>query len=166
MIFLVLLLIIILNTIFQTTILPYFAIFGYVPNTALILTVVISILRGKYYGIFFGLAIGLLQDILFGAVIGINGFLYSMIGYSIGIIQNIVNTENILVPTLFSAISTVIYNFMYAVFIYFLSRKITFSILIEKTFSIEIILNIIVSIILYKLLSKSFKVPTLKFGNR
>lgn len=166
MVFLVLFLIIIVNTIFQTTILPYFAIFGYLPNTALVLTVIISILRGKYYGIFFGLAIGLIQDILFGTVIGINGFIYSMIGYSIGIIQNIVNTENILVPTLFSGIATIIYNSMYAVFIFFLSREITFSILIAKTFSIEIVLNLLVSIILYKLLSKIFKVPTLKFGNR
>lgn len=166
MIILVLSLIIILNIVFQTTILPYFSLFGFLPNTALVLTVIIAILRGKYYGLFFGLAIGLVQDILFGTVIGINAFLYSMIGYSIGLIQNILNTENMIVPTLFSSIATIVYNFLYAIFIYFLSREITFSILIKKTFSIEIILNFLVSIVIYKLLSKVFKVPTLKFGTR
>lgn len=166
MIVLVLALFIIINTVFQTTILPYLAILGIVPNTALVLTVVISILRGRYFGLFFGLAIGLVQDILFGTVIGINAFIYSMIGYSIGMIQNILNTDNIAVPIVFSGLATVVYNFSYAVFIYFLSREITYSILISKIFSIEIILNILISIIIYKLLSKTFKVPTLKFGNR
>lgn len=166
MIVLILTLIILINTIFQTTILPYFSVFGFLPNTALVLTVVISILTGKYYGIFFGLATGLIQDILFGTVIGINAFLYAMIGYSIGMIQNILNTENIIVPALFTSFSTIVYNFTYAIFIYFLSREIAFSILMKKTFSIEIILNLFVSIVLYKLLSKIFRVPDLKFGNR
>lgn len=163
---LALIILVIVNIIFQTTTLPYLAIFGVVPNTALVLVVVIAIFRGKYYGILFGLAIGIVQDILFGTVIGINGFIYSMIGFSIGMIQNILNTENIIVPLVFSGISTIVYNFSYAVFIYFLSREITFSLLIKKTFSIEIILNSLISIIIYKLLSKIFKVHTLKFNNR
>lgn len=166
MIILLLALIIILNIVFQSTILPYFSVFGFLPNTALILTVIIAILRGKYYGIFFGLAIGIIQDTLFGTVIGVNALLYSMIGYSIGLVQNILNTENIIVPTLFTGIATIFYNFLYAIVIFFLSREITLSIMIKNTFSIEIILNFFVSIIIYKLLSKIFTVPTLKFGNR
>ena len=157
---------ILINLIFQTTILPYFSIFGFVPNTALVLTVVIAIMRGRYYGIFFGLAIGIVQDILFGNVIGVNAFIYSMIGFSIGMIQNLLNIENTLVPTLFSGISTIVYNFAYAVFIYFLSREITFAILVSKTFSIEIIMNSFIAIFIYKLLFKVLKIPTLKFGNR
>jgi rod shape-determining protein MreD len=166
LIILLLALIIVLNTVFQTTILPYFSIFGYLPNTALVLTVIIAIFRGKYYGIFFGLAIGIIQDILFGTVIGVNALLYSMIGYSIGIVKNVLNTENIIVPTVFTAIATIFYNFSYAIVIFFLSREITLSIMIKNTFSIEIILNFFISIIIYKLLSKIFTVPTLKFGNR
>lgn len=159
-------LLIILNTIFQTTILSYLAIFGFVPNTALVLVVVTSILRGKYYGIFFGLIIGLVQDILFGRVIGINGFLYAMIGFAIGSIQIILNTENPLVATFFSGIATIVYNFSYGILIYFLSREITFSLLMTKTFSLEIILNIIISLLIYKLLFKILKLPKLKFGDR
>lgn len=157
---------IVINIIFQSTILPYLAIFGFVPNTALVLVVLISIIRGKYYGIFFALAIGLLEDVLFGATIGLNGLLYSMIGFSIGSLKNILNTDNIGVPVFFSALATIVYNFSYGILIFFLSREITFPMLMAKTFSIEIILNILTSIALYKLLFKTFKVPTLKFGNR
>lgn len=166
MIVLLLILIIILNTIFQTTILPYFTIFGYLPNTALIFTVIIAILRGKYYGILFGLAIGIIQDTLFGTVIGVNALLYSMIGYSIGIVKNVLNTENIIVPTFFTVMATIAYNFLYAIVIYFLSREITLYAMIKNTFSIEIILNLLISMTIYKLLSKIFTVPRLKFGNR
>lgn len=166
MIILLLVLIIILNTIFQTTILPYFTIFGYLPNTALIFTVIIAVLRGKYYGIFFGLAIGIIQDTLFGTVIGVNALLYAMIGYSVGIAKNVLNTENIIVPTFFTVMATISYNFLYAIVIYFLSREITLYAMIKNTFSIEIILNLLISMTIYKSLSKIFIVPKLKFGNR
>lgn len=71
--------IIIINLILQSTILPYLDIMGVVPNTALVIVVIIALSKGKYYGGFFGLFIGLMQDIIFNITIGINGFIYFLL---------------------------------------------------------------------------------------
>ena len=67
---------VIINLIIQSTLIPYFEILGVVPNTALIIVVVLALAKGKYYGGVFGLIIGLLQDIIFSVTIGVNGFIF------------------------------------------------------------------------------------------
>ena len=95
-----LLLILLINIVFQSSILPYFSLFGYTPNTGLVLVIIIALRKGKYYGGFFGLALGLIQDILFGQVLGINGLILFIIGYIIGLIQDSLDIENIVIPNL------------------------------------------------------------------
>lgn len=159
-------LIIIINIILQSTVLTYLSIFGFVPNTALIIVVSISLLRGKYYGGFFGLFVGLIQDIIFGSVIGVNSFIYFIIGYIIGSIQNTIDIENKIIPPICSAVSTIFYNLTYFLFMFFLSRNIPISVMLKNVFSLEILYNSILSIFIYKLFSKFFVVPSLKFGRR
>lgn len=67
---------IILNLVLQSTILPYFEIIGKVPNTGLIIVVIIALAKGRYYGGLFGMLIGLLQDMLFSTTIGVNAIIY------------------------------------------------------------------------------------------
>lgn len=159
-------LIIIVNIVLQSTILPYFNIFGIVPNTALVIVVTISLLRGKYYGSFFGLCTGVVQDILFGYAIGVNGLIYFLMGYMIGTIQKNLDTENKVIPVMCSALSTIFYNFSYFLLMFFLSRNIPIPIMLKNVFSLEILYNSILSIFIYKLFSRFFVVPSLKFKRR
>lgn len=156
-------LIIIINMMIQSTILPYWTIFGYAPNTGLVLVVSIALFKGQYYGGIFGLTLGLLQDVLFSKVIGINGLIYFLIGFSVGSLRDKFNLNNILVPSIFTGAFTVFYNFLYFFLILFLSRNIDISLVVKRIFSIEIIYNAILAVFVNKILKKYFREPSLDF---
>ncbi len=166
LVILVLGLIIIINSIIQTTLIPFFPILGYIPNINLVTIIIIAFLRGRYYGGFFGLITGLIQDILFARALGVNGLIYFLLGFSIGSIQEGLNNDNVVIPMVFSALGTIIYNFLFFTFMFFLARNIQLSIAIRNIFSLEILYNTILSFLLFKMYSKIFVVPSLRFGNR
>lgn len=157
---------VIANFILQSTILPSFSILGVVPNTALIFIVIISLSKGKYYGGLVGLAIGLIQDVIFAITIGVSGFIYFFIGYIIGSLENTMARDNIIIPVICSSLGTIFYNIMYFFFMFFLSREIPFTVIIKDILLIEIAYNIVFTIIIYKVIGKMFNEPSLRFGKR
>lgn len=159
-------LMIIINFIFQSTILPYFEIFRVVPNTALIIVVVLALAKGKYYGGFYGLLIGLIQDIMFSSVIGINAFILFFAGYTIGYVEDTFARDNILNPIVFTFLATVYYNILYSLFQYFLAKDISFIVAVKSIFSFEVIYNCLFSIVIYKLFHKIFSGPKIRFGKK
>lgn len=166
MLIIFMIIIIISNLILQGSVLPFFNFLVFLPNLGLISVIVISIFEGKYYGAFFGLFMGLFQDVLFADVIGVNALIYFLIGYAIGVLKTSLNTENLIIPIIFTAIGTVIYNIMYSLGMYFLSKNITLEISAKRIISIEILYNCILAFILYRLFVKMFRTSSLKFGRR
>lgn len=162
----ILLLVVLLNFILQSTIFPYIGIFGVVPNTALLIVMSISIFKGRFKGGFTGLLIGIIQDVLFSPVIGINAFIYFFAGYVMGLAENKLIKDNIFIPLLFSILGTIYYNFIYYVFMFFLSQNIPFLSFAKDVLLIEIIYNSILSIPIYKIFSKIYVVPTIRFGSK
>ena len=161
-----LILILIINTIFQSSILPYLSLFGYLPNTGLVIIVMVALRKGKYYGGFFALALGLIQDIFFGQGVGVNALILFFLGYGLGLIHEVLDIENMVIPILSSVIGTSYYNYFYYVLMFFLSREIPREVMLQKVFSIEILYNGILALLLYKLFSKIFVIPSLRFGKR
>lgn len=159
-------LIIIINLILQGSIMPFFEFLVYIPNPALVSVVIISIFKGKYYGAFFGLILGLLQDILYGDIIGIYGLAYFLIAYGIGMVHDYLNEENKIIHIVFTAIGTVLYNLIYSLVIYFLARNITFVGSMKRIFSIEILYNCVIAILIYNLFHGLFHKSSLKFGKK
>lgn len=159
-------LVILVNTIFQSTLLPYFSMFGRVPNTGLVLIVVVALLKGKYFGAFFGLTMGLVQDILFSSVIGVNAFIYFIIGYIIGSAKKSIDTENRFIHIVFTIATTIFYNSIYALFLFFLSRDLDSQVVLKNIFSLEILYNTLIIMVLYKPMTKIFVKPSLKFGKK
>lgn len=157
---------VLVNFILQTTILPSFSIFGVVPNTALILIIIISLNKGKYYGGFVGMAIGIIQDIIFASTIGINAFIYFFIGFIIGALENTMARDNIVIPVICAFLGTIFYNVMYFLFLFFLSREVPFALFMKDVLLIEIVYNSLLTIIIYKIIGKIFVEPTLTFGKR
>lgn len=162
----ILIIVVLLNFFLQSTIFPYISILEVVPDTALLIVIAIALLRGKYYGGFIGLAMGLLQDIIFSPVIGINAFIYFFAGYTIGIIENKLSRDNLFIPLLFSIIGTIYYNFTYYTFMFFLSKNIPFLSFTKNIMLIEILYNGVLAIPVYKIFSKIFVEPTIRFGRR
>lgn len=162
----ILIIAVLLNFLLQSTIFPYMAIFGVVPNTALLIVMCVSLLKGKYYGGFLGIIIGLLQDIVFSSVIGINSFIYFFAGYLIGLAENKLSRDNLFIPILFSIVGTIYYNFIYYTFMFFLSKNIPFLSVSKYIMIIEILYNMVLAIPIYMIFSKVFVEPTIQFGKK
>ena len=88
------------------------------------------------------------------------------LGYGLGLIHEVLDIENMVIPILSSVIGTIYYNYFYYVLMFFLSREIPREVMLQKVFSIEILYNGILALLLYKLFSKIFVIPSLRFGKR
>ena len=75
---------ILLNFVLQTSLLPHVAILGVTPDTALIFIVSYGVLRGDIEGAIFGFSAGLLQDMFSGGPIGMFALMGFLIGYISG----------------------------------------------------------------------------------
>jgi len=111
--------IILVNFIIQTT--WSVSIFGITPNSAIIITVSFAILKQEDHGATIGFFAGLLHDVFFGTVLGLNALVYMYIGFLSGKPFKEFNTENYLLPMLLVGLATFFYNFAHYVF-YFLFR--------------------------------------------
>ena len=157
---------IISNLILQGSLLPFFDFLVFLPNIALVSVVVIAIFKGKYYGAFFGLFMGIFQDALFTDVIGVNALIFFLIGYTIGSFKELFNKDNMMVPLIITSISTIVYNLMYSLAMYFLSKNITLLGALQRIISVEIIYNCILVFIVYKIFLKIFYTRSVSFGRR
>lgn len=159
-------LILILNFIFQSTILQHFKVVGIIPNTTLIIVIIYGLLKGKYKGATIGLIAGLIQDIFFGGAIGLNALIYASIGYMTGFLDDKVFKENLILPFLTVLGGTVIYHAMYYLSMVFLFRDVDIIVVIKDILWIEMIYNGILVMFIYKKVLKHYKEPTIKFTKK
>lgn len=107
--------IIIVNFLLQTTIFENFIIFDTKPNLLLIFVVSFSFLRGDTEGAIIGFFTGLLIDMFFSRFLGLNAFIYMMVGFMTGNISAEFYKDNILICFLL----VLVFNFMFGI-IYFI----------------------------------------------
>lgn len=155
-------LIIILNLILQSTVFQWFEIYGVVPNTALILVISFSIYLGKNKGATLGFFVGLLQDIILGRIIGLNAFMFMIIGYVVGLMDQKIFKENLLIPFILTAVGTLFYETINLLLIFLLGYKIELFDIIKKMLFIEVLYNSILSPFIYFYVSKLLKSKIMK----
>lgn len=156
----------ILSFILQSTLYQYISIFEVMPNTNLILIILVSLFTNKKVGGVSGLLVGLAQDLLFGNAIGIHALIYFLIGYLIGATNANVSKENFVIPFIYTFIFTMISNIMFFFMYYFSDVDITFIDMIRNIALLESIYNSILSIFIYNFIKKLFVSPSLHFGRR
>jgi len=120
-------------------------------------------LKGKKLGGTIGVFVGLIQDIIFGNVIGVYGLIYFVIGYLVGLTDEKVFKENLLIPFAFAGAATVVFHLMYYTFMYFLGINVSFMLLFKKIMIIEVIYNSILAVFVYKNIAKLYRQPTMSF---
>lgn len=98
------------NFILETTLLPYLAVRGVVPHTALLIAVSYALLRGRKEGAIVGFFSGLLFDIFFGTLMGYHAVLLMGIAYLFGRYQKHFYRENYLLPILFCILAAILYE--------------------------------------------------------
>lgn len=163
---LIMFIIVVINFILQCTVFQYASICGVIPNTTLIIVVTIALLKGKHIGGLIGLLAGFLQDILFSTTIGPNAFVLFFIGYFLGMLDQKLYKDNLLIPFVFTAISTLAYHSLYYVVLYFLGTSLKFSYFFKRIVLIEIIYNSLLAMPIYKWFLNIFTIPTMRFGRR
>lgn len=98
------------NFILQTTLLPYISIGGILPNTALIIVVSYALLRGSTEGAIVGFFSGLPIDIFFGTSFGYYTLLFLLAGLLIGRSQKDFYRENYLLPIIICSLAAIVYE--------------------------------------------------------
>ncbi len=157
-------LIILFNLILQSTLFQQIEIYGVAPNTALILVISFAIYSGRNKGAVIGFFVGILQDIIFGRTIGLNALVFMIVGYLIGLMDQKIFRDNLLIPFIFTALATIIYEMINLLLIFLLGYRIELLNIIKKMLIIEVIYNSIISLIIHYYISKLFKSGLIKKG--
>ena len=89
----------------QSTLFQHIAFAGIVPNLMIIITSIFGIMEGRTDGMLVGFACGLLTDIFYGSVLGLNALIYLIIGYADGVANRGFYPDDIKFPIMFIAAS-------------------------------------------------------------
>ncbi len=137
----------------QTSVFPYFALAGVVPDLLMILTVSVAFTRGRIQGMLTGLAAGLLMDFCFSSIVGFYGILYLVTGYLAGFSHKIYDRNDYTLPLILVGVSELIYNLLYFVVFYMLQGRLNFGYYMYRFTVPRVIYTVLLSIIIYKLLN-------------
>ena len=140
---------VILCFVLQTTVFKGIAFGGIVPNLMIILTASFGLMRGERTGLMFGFFCGLLSDIFFGSVIGLNAMIYMYIGYANGKFNRIFFPENIKLPMVLILVSDLVYGFAYYVILFLMRGRFHFTYYFIHIILPETVYTILVTLILY-----------------
>jgi len=138
----------------QVNIFSSFTIAGVKPNLFIIYVLFIGLYANQVLGITFGVIFGLLLDLIYGRTIGLTAVMLCIIGYLGSYFDKNFSKENKLTIIFMVAGATLVYEFgsyfMNSIIIDFGREYLYFF----KIVAIEIIYNILLSIILYPLIQK------------
>ena len=150
----------------QANFFSWFTISGIMPNLFVIFILFIGLFIGNKSGFIFGMIFGIYIDLLTGKAIGISGIMLGIIGLIAEYIDKSFSKESRITIMSIVAISTVIYEIgMYAF------QIIRWNAIVEiipfiKILAIEVLFNVILTIILYPLIQKlGTKVEKIFKGN-
>jgi len=90
-------LILVVGLLLETAGSPGLSLFGVKPELMLLLVMLFTMIWGPRRGAAFGFCAGLLQDLLVGRFIGLNGIVLMLLAYTIGFITEQLFKENLLV---------------------------------------------------------------------
>ena len=97
----------------QCTVFNTVAVFGVTPNILLMMTVVYSFFFKKMDGLAIGVIFGILQDMLFGQVIGVSALIYLILGMIFKLMRTIVFKDNRILLLFVVIFSTLFYALAY-----------------------------------------------------
>lgn len=139
----------------QSNFFSWFTISGVMANLFVILVLFIGLFATQLMGTAYGVGIGLMLDLLLGNKIGIYAVSLGMIGFLAGVFDKNFSKDSRMTIMFMSAGATAIYEIMnYFLNYVFLSTQIEILNFI-KILAIEIIYNVILTIILYPLIQKA-----------
>lgn len=140
---------VILCFVLQTTLFKGIAFSGIVPNLMIILTASFGFMRGERTGLLFGFFCGLLSDIFFGSVIGLNAMIYMYIGYANGKFNRIFFPEDIKLPMALILVSDLVYGTACYVILFLMRKRFHFTYYFVHIILPEMVYTIFITLLLY-----------------
>jgi rod shape-determining protein MreD len=140
--------------IMDNSIMPFFAIYGYTPSLLFIYIISISIIYGKWEGLWFGVFAGLLQDVFFGVGFGINSLTNMLMCATAGEIGVNIIKKKTLIPAFTCFVLSLVKGLMVFIILYIFGSHMS---LVAVLFSS--IYNLVLCLIMYRLIYKFSKKP-------
>lgn len=140
--------------ILQANFFSWFHIAGVMPNVFVILVLFIGLFGNRAMGTIYGLVIGLLLDLVIGTRVGINSVGLGLIGFLAAIFDKNFSKDSRMTIMVMVVVATVIFEVLsYLLNYIFLSTNLEIINFI-KILAIEVIYNLIITIIIYPLIQK------------
>jgi len=152
--------IILINFIFQTSLYNYLDIFGIIPNISLIFVVIFAMMSNGIVGGALGLFTGILYDVMMYDVFGVYTFIYFILGAVIGSFSEDINRENYTLYNVITLLATVVFHVLLYILLFFLKYDVENIGYIFKNIILSMIFNSIFSIFVLKIIVHLFN----KFG--
>ena len=138
----------------QCTVFRALAFGGIVPNLLIVLTASFGFMRGEKTGLIIGFFCGLLADIFFGNVIGLNAMIYMYIGYANGKFHQIFFPDDIKLPLFLILASDLAYGFLYYVTLFLMRCRFQIGFYFLHIILPEAVYTILITLLLYPLVLK------------
>ena len=150
----VILLLIIVSFILQSTVFQSLSIGSIAPNLLLILTVSFGFMRGKKTGLWTGFVCGLMIDMFYGNLLGFYALVYMTAGYITGFCYKIYYDEDIKVPMILIAVCDIGFNLMVYCLQFLLRGRIDFFYYLRRIMIPEMVYTILITLVFYRILYK------------
>lgn len=136
----------------QTSIFPLIPFFSSSPNFLLIITFSYGLLYGEDIGIITGIFCGFLCDMYFSGEFGLYILIYSVIGFTNGLLNKSFFENSITLPMILSFTNGLIYNFYIYITHFLIRRKFDIPYYVFNIMVPSILFTLIATVLIYKLL--------------
>ena len=138
--------------ILQSTVFKAISLANITPNLLVIFTSSIGFMRGRKEGMFVGILSGLLIDLFYCDVFGVNVLIYMYVGYINGIFNKNFLPEDVRLPLILIGASDIIYCGAVFVLRFLFRSKLSLGYYFIHIMMPEMIYTILVSIIMFKII--------------
>ncbi len=123
--------------------------FSIYPDFLLLLTIIVSFSKGSFKGEIFAFCMGMLLDLMSGALFGLNAFIFTAVGASANAFQKIAKLPNFIVFIFYTILVTIIKYVLYHVFFIIYQDTSLLDFYFFLKIPGETLINVVFGIILY-----------------
>ena len=148
----VVLLIIIVGFLLQSTVFQTLSIGSITPNLMVSIVSSFGFMRGKKEGLAVGFFCGLLEDIFYGRLLGMHAMIYMYIGYVNGYFNHIFYGDDIKLPIFLISVSELVYGLGTYLIMFLMRSRFAFSYYMVRIILPELVYTIVMTLVFYRLI--------------
>ena len=105
---------------------------------------------GQYNGLSTGVVCGLFIDLMYSSVVGVNIFIYAVIGFIMGITNKVYIEDDIILPIMTITAGDLIYGVLFYILKFLLRGRLELLEYIKNTILPELIYTVIIGVFVFK----------------